>query len=97
MNVKVDDERILVVENSGEVAFYFSPKDFEPSEEEVQKTAWGLIYNGDCIGVGASRLLKGEIRMFFNPMVQKEHNYERVIEKISAAIMKPNFAAVLGD
>lgn len=90
-------KQILVVVGSGEIAFYFSPKEFSPNPDEVREVGRALIYNGDSIGMCDSRLLHGEIRMYFNPMVQNDDNRETVANKILEAITTPNNLATLGN
>ena len=83
-------EKVHMFSGVGELVFYFSPKDYMPDERHVISVGYGLIYNGDCTGVEFSRLMNGEVRVYYNPMVQNKANLDRVINKMKEAIKAPN-------
>ena len=84
-----------MIRGAGELVFYFSPKDYMPDERHVISVGYGLIHNGDCTGVELSRLMNGEARVYYNPLVQNGANLDRVVKKMREAIKAPNENATM--
>ena len=82
-----DDERILIVEGSSEVEFYFSPKELMPDFGEITKVVQKLISSGACTDVGRTHLPSGEMRVYLNPMRHDECHRETVMETIARTII----------
>lgn len=86
---------IHVREDYDEVKIIFRPKDFTVNKAEVMTTIDSLVFANRCTGADSDRLAHGDLRVFFNPVCHTAEDRCYVIEKLDAAIRKPNPEATL--
>lgn len=83
MKQKWLERRFVVLDDETEVKIYFYPKAFSVSEHEVEMTIYTMLYDGYCTGAELSRLMNGEVRLYFNPI----HHGKKIRKKATRQII----------
>lgn len=80
-------EGLFIVQSDRfEAKIFFNPAVFDPKIDEVTKAIHSLLYDGNCTGCDISRIRKGEVKIYFNPFCQGEHEETLAIEKLTEVI-----------
>ncbi|MBQ2659743.1 hypothetical protein IJF85_02090 [Candidatus Saccharibacteria bacterium] len=92
-----DDEtlKFAVKETHDSVKIFFHPGDFCPDREAILEEIKSLASRGLCTGGVYESLRNGEVKLWFNPLVQSCDMRRTAISEMKKAIMQPNSAATL--
>ena len=92
-----DDEalKFTVKETDCSAKIFFHPGDFCPDREAILEEIKSLASRGLCTGGVYENLRNGEVKLWFNPLVQSCNMRRTAISEMKKAIMQPNSAATL--
>ncbi|MBR2641396.1 hypothetical protein IKD49_03045 [Candidatus Saccharibacteria bacterium] len=65
-----------------ELGIFFWPRRFDVDRSKMLNVLNSLVFYDECTAFDISRLPRGDIRIFFNPIYHNEHNKNHAIEKV---------------
>ena len=80
------DHQICVSEDYDEVKIFFDTKTIGADQAVIKDKLNGLVYNGNCGGYDTTRLLYGDIRVYFNPIYHGALDRRLVIKKVTETL-----------
>lgn len=84
-------KKMLVKEKKTEVKIYFNTKLLQPDTENIRATINGLVYANYCSGGDIERLLQGEVRLYFNPLVHQKEDQGMAVRELKKSIMEQDY------
>ena len=77
---------VYVLEDYGEIKFYYPPDDFRPVLNAIRMVLNSLVCNGNCHSYDLERLPAGEIVVRINPACHRRSDRQLVIDEVAETL-----------
>ncbi|MBQ9180885.1 hypothetical protein IJ135_02200 [Candidatus Saccharibacteria bacterium] len=96
--MKEKRRKLIVVRGTdGEITIYFRPGVFRPDIGQMRQVIGGLLFAGHCTGTDISRVSKGEVKLYFNPLVNTKDDRRYAVNAVKATLKSDSPQAVIID